>query len=279
MSILEQISSITLQNLKISFSEAGKGESILCLHGNPSNRNIFSNLMKKLDGLNIRLLAPDRPGHNSTDELPWDEKDLWYDTSIYAELIEKKLGNKAWLLGHGYGCLTAIKTAIKYPEKTKGLLLINPTVALDNQKEKISSIPHYAKGAFIGSILGIFLPNQYNDYFGNILKKVYLPEKPEDEYVDSLLQKFTRFENIISYITDKNIQIRIQNELKEEMKKISLSTYALFGANDGFSNVQEQKEILSLIPNIKIETLENKGHYLPYLNPDDCAEFIKKSLK
>ena len=70
MSTLEQTSFITLQDLKLSYSEAGKGEPILCLHGNPSSKSVFSNMMTKLDNLNIKLVALDRPGHNATDEIP-----------------------------------------------------------------------------------------------------------------------------------------------------------------------------------------------------------------
>ena len=97
MSTLEQTSFITLQDLKLSYSEAGKGEPILCLHGNPSSKSVFSNMMTKLDGLNIKLVAIDRPGHNATDEIPNEKNDLWYDTFIYSDFIKAKLNKKTQL--------------------------------------------------------------------------------------------------------------------------------------------------------------------------------------
>ena len=225
MSTLEQTSSINLQDIKLSYSEAGKGEPILCLHGNPSNKNIFSNIMTKLDGTNIKLVALDRPGHNATDELPNENNDLWYDTSIYADFIKAKLNKKAWILGHSYGCLTAVKVAIKHPEQVKGLILINPLIATATPNESTSSIPYFAKGPLTGSILGIWLPMAYPQVLTDLLNQLFQPEKPSEEYAESWLQKFIRFENVVAYQTDRNIQIKIQDELKEEMKKLFLTIF------------------------------------------------------
>ncbi len=278
MSTLEQTSSINLQEIKLSYSEAGKGEPILCLHGNPSNKNIFSNIMTKLDGANIKLFALDRPGHNATDELPNENNDLWYDTSIYADFIKAKLNKKAWILGHSYGCLTAVKVAIKHPEQVKGLILINPLIAPATPNESTSSIPYFAKGPLTGSILGIWLPMAYPQVLTDLLNQLFQPEKPSEEYAESWLQKFIRFENVVAYQTDRNIQIKIQDELKEEMKKLSVKTYALYGAKDGYTDINRQQEVVNLIPGVKSETNESTGHYMPYLNPDICLDFIKKAI-
>lgn len=278
MSTLEQTSSINLQDIKLSYSEAGKGEPILCLHGNPSNKNIFSNIMTKLDGTNIKLVALDRPGHNATDELPNENNDLWYDTSIYADFIKAKLNKKAWILGHSYGCLTAVKVAIKHPEQVKGLILINPLIATATPNESTSSIPYFAKGPLTGSILGIWLPMAYPQVLTDLLNQLFQPEKPSEEYAESWLQKFIRFENVVAYQTDRNIQIKIQDELKEEMKKLSVKTYALYGAKDGYTDINRQQEVVNLIPGVKSETNESTGHYMPYLNPDICLDFIKKAI-
>ncbi len=278
MSTLEQTSSITLQDLKLSYSEAGKGEPILCLHGNPSNKSVFSNMMTKLDGLNIKLVAIDRPGHNATDEIPNEKNDLWYDTFIYSDFIKAKLNKKAWILGHSYGCLTALKIAIKYPERVKGLIFINPLVATATPNESTSSIPYFSKGFLTGSILGLWLPIEYPKVLSDILNKYFQPEKPADDYSELWIQKFIRFENVVAYHIDRNIQINIQNELKEEMKKLSLPTFALYGAKDAYTDINRQQEIVNLIPGVKSETSESSGHYMPYLNPDICLDFIKKSI-
>lgn len=197
MSTLEQTSFITLQDLKLSYSEAGKGEPILCLHGNPSSKSVFSNMMTKLDGLNIKLVALDRPGHNATDEIPNEKNDLWYDTFIYSDFIKAKMNKKAWIVGHSYGCLTALKIAIKYPERVKGLIFINPLVAPATPNESLSSIPHYSKGFLSGSIIGLWLPFEYPKVLSDLLNKFFQPEKPEDEYAELWIQRFIRFENVV----------------------------------------------------------------------------------
>ena len=278
MSIIEQTSSVTLHNIKVSMSEAGKGETILCFHGNPGSKSIFSDMMKSIKGLDLKLIALDRPGHNVSDEFINDQKDLWFDSSFYADFINAKLNKKVWLLGHDYGCLTAIKVAIKHPEVVNGLILLNPYLVPEKPNTSLSKVPDYSKGFLIGSILGISLPINYRPVFEQYLNDLFLPEKPSEDFVELWLPRLLRFENIIAYLSDNNILIQIQDELKEEMKKISVPTYALFGAKDGLTDIEKQRETVSLIPNAVLETSESNGHYMPHLNPDICVDFIKKAI-
>ena len=275
---LEQTSSITLQNTKLSLSDAGKGEPILCLHGNPGSKNTFSELMKKLDGLNIKLMALDRPGHNSSEELLGDKNDLWNDTLVYSELIQNKLGGKAWLLGHSYGCLTALKIAIKHPENVKGIIMINPQIVPDNPKAGCSIIPNLAKGAFLGTIFGVWLPNEYNEIFTERIEKLYSPTVPNDDEKERWVQRFSRFESVIAFLTDNNTQIKIQSELTQEVSNLKTPVYALFGEKDALSNLKAQQDFVATIPGAKSETAAEAGHYMPVLNPDACIDFIKKSI-
>lgn len=277
---LEQTSSIILQNTKISLSEAGKGEPVLCLHGNPGNKNTFSEMMKKLDNTGIKLLALDRPGHNSTEELLGDKSDLWLDVSVYSELIDKKLGGKAWLLGHSYGCLTALKVAVKYPEKVNGIIMINPMIVPNKPKEKCSLIPSIAKGALLGTIFGVWLPNEYEDVFTDFVNKLYSPEKPSADVEELWVQKFSRFESVIAYLTDKNTQIRICSEITKEAENFKKPVSVLFGGKDALYDLQRQKEFFAAaMPGAKLETDEDAGHYMPVLNPETCVGFLKKSIK
>ena len=118
----------------------------------------------------------------------------------------------------------------------------------------------------------------YPQVLTDLLNQLFQPEKPSEEFAESWLQKFIRFENVVAYQTDRNIQIKIQDELKEEMKKISLKTYALYGAKDGYTDISRQQEIVNLIPGVKSETSESSGHYMPHLNPDICLDFIKNAV-
>lgn len=278
MASLEQTSSITLQNTRISYSEAGKGEQVLCLHGNPGCKSIFSELMTKLEGTGIKLLAPDRPGHNSSEELLGDKKDLWHDTSVYSELIDARLGGKSWVMGHSYGCLTALKLAIKHPDKVKGLVLINPYIVPDEPGASCSWIPTLAKGAFMGTIFGVLLPNDYQEIFTQYLKGIFEPEKPTDDYLEKWLQRYTRFESIMAYLNDNNTLIKLEAELREELKKLSLPVYALFGGKDGLYELDRQKEAISLIPNVKTETIDEAGHFIVNNNTDLCIKYLSKSI-
>ncbi|NCB38855.1 MAG: alpha/beta hydrolase [Erysipelotrichia bacterium] len=279
MSFLEQTSAVEIKDTRISLSEAGKGENVLFLHGNPGSRKDFSAIIEKIADAGIKLVAPDRPGHMSSDELIDENNDPWLDAEIYAQLIDQKCGGKAWLLGYSMGAFIACKIAVKYPEKVKGVIMLAPYLMPDNPSEKPSSLPELAKGALLGTILGIILPLLSQTRMQKHIENVFSPLAVPADFLETWLPRYTRFETLMAMMTDKNAMLTTLKEVHEGIKSLECPVVALIGDKDMVCSAEAQKKLIAdTIPGAQIRILQDAGHSIPVTHAENCLVLIKEAI-
>ncbi|MFC9787785.1 alpha/beta fold hydrolase [Rhodococcus sp. NPDC127528] len=107
------------------------GPPVLALHGMTGHGQRWRHLA---DGFlpQVRMLAPDLRGHGrSTWAPPWSI-DSQVDDLV--ELLESEATAPVVLVGHSYGGTIALHLAARAPELVRGLLLLDPAVAIDPTK-------------------------------------------------------------------------------------------------------------------------------------------------
>lgn len=280
MTALEQTTAIEIKETRISFSETGKGEAVLFLHGNPGSRKDFAGIQARADSLACRLIMPDRPGHNGSEELINEANDVWLDIDVYAELIDRRCNGSAWLFGYSMGCHIAARIAMRHPGKVKGIIMTAPYLTPDNPSEKPTSIPDLAKGAVLGTALGLVLPLVSQTKMQQHLEKVFMPTPLADDFRETWLPRYTRFESLMAMMTDKNNMLKTLNEVKEGMKGLKCPVYVIFGEKDAVCSVEKQKQIIAeCIPTAKQQSIPEGGHALPLTHTEDCIRTIKEALQ
>ncbi len=280
MTAIEQTHAVEINETRISYSEIGKGEPVLFLHGTPGSRRDFSAIIEKKSDEKFRFLIPDRPGHMSSDEIIDDTANPWADVEIFAHFIDQKCDGKAWLAGYSMGAYIACKLAIRFPEKVKGILMFAPYIKPDNPNEKPSAIPGLAKGALIGTFLGITMPMLAQNKMQQHIEKAFSPVQPPAEFVETWLPRFTRFETLLAVMTDKNAMLNTLTEVQEKLKEIKCPLHAIFGEKDRICSVENQKNILKEnLPKSHFESVAEGGHAILMTHADECLNFIYKSLE
>lgn len=105
---------------KMSYIDEGDGEVILSCHGICGGYDqAYDTLADKTDM--YRVLAPSRFGYSGTD-MPEDAT-IEMQATAYRELLDYLGIDKAYVLSTSAGAASAIKFALMYPERTKGLIL------------------------------------------------------------------------------------------------------------------------------------------------------------
>lgn len=277
MSFLEQTSSVTINDTRISYFHMGKGQPILCLHGNPGTKQDYSGICAELSNKQFGCYSLDRPGHMNSQELIVDDSDTWADVDTFAEFIEKKCNNKATVVGYSLGSFLALKLALKYPEKVANLVLVAPFIVPDDKKVKISSIPKLSKNFFLGTFFGVLLPHFAQDKMKMHFDNVYHPIEVPDEYYEKYLPRFTRFEAIIATMTDKNTMVEVMTEVHDRLSEIKCPVSVISGMQDKVCSQKNQLELLkSKIADIKVVEIEDAGHAIPFTHAIKIAEIIKE---
>jgi pimeloyl-ACP methyl ester carboxylesterase len=130
------MNTIHYKNINVAFSDTGKGTTVVLLHGFLENKLMWNELVPELS-LKNRVVSIDLLGHGQTDCLSYihtmeDQADM-----VQAVLHELKI-RKAVFVGHSMGGYVALAFAELYPEKIKGLVLMNSTSYADSKERKVN---------------------------------------------------------------------------------------------------------------------------------------------
>lgn len=151
------------KNTLISYSDTGKGTAVILLHGFLENQTMWQDLVLELRQKN-RVITIDLLGHGKTECLGYMQT-MEENAEVVQAVLSKLRIRKAVIVGHSMGGYVALAFAELFPEKMKGLVLLNSTSFEDSPERKINrdrAIKAVKKeyGTFIRlSIANLFSPD------------------------------------------------------------------------------------------------------------------------
>ncbi|WP_088324527.1 alpha/beta fold hydrolase [Polaribacter tangerinus] len=122
------------KNAHISYSDYGKGTAIVLLHGFLENSTMWNVLVPHFSKKN-RVVTLDFLGHGLSDCIGYSHSmELLADTVM--QVLKKLKIRKSIFIGHSMGGYVALAFAEKYPQKVKGICLLNSTSNADSEERK-----------------------------------------------------------------------------------------------------------------------------------------------
>ncbi len=125
---------ILYKNTKISYSDTGKGNAVVLLHGFLENKTMWQDLVPELSKKN-RIITIDLLGHGETECLGYVHS-MEDNAEIVQAILSKLRIRKAIFVGHSMGGYVALAFAELYPEKVRALVLQNSTSKADSEERK-----------------------------------------------------------------------------------------------------------------------------------------------
>lgn len=122
------------KNTQISYTDTGKGAAVVLLHGFLENKTMWDFYVSELSKKN-RIITIDLLGHGETESLGYVQT-MEENADMINEILSKLRIRKAILVGHSMGGYVALAFAELYPEKMKGLVLLNSTSKEDSTERK-----------------------------------------------------------------------------------------------------------------------------------------------
>ncbi|MFD0964403.1 alpha/beta fold hydrolase [Pseudofulvibacter geojedonensis] len=118
----------------VSYTDEGKGNTIVLLHGFLENSTMWDAIKPSLLKRN-RVVCIDLLGHGKTECLGYvHEMDVMAD--VVAEVLQYLKIRRSIFVGHSMGGYVSLAFAEMYPDNVKGLCLLNSTTRADS-KERI----------------------------------------------------------------------------------------------------------------------------------------------
>ena len=126
--------SLTFKNSLISFSDEGKGNAVVLLHGFLENSTMWKDVVPELLKTN-RVITIDLLGHGQTECLGYVHSMEIMAEAVHAVLKSLRL-RKVIVIGHSMGGYVALALAENHPKIIKGLCLMNSTSYADDDERK-----------------------------------------------------------------------------------------------------------------------------------------------
>ncbi|MRX69063.1 Pimeloyl-ACP methyl ester carboxylesterase [Flavobacterium resistens] len=127
---------ILYKNTKISFTDSGKGNAIVLLHGFLENKKMWKEYIELFSEKN-RVITIDLLGHGESDSLGYVHE-MEENANAVNEVLEYLNIEKATILGHSMGGYVGLAFAELFPDKIKKLVLLNSTSKEDSVEKKLN---------------------------------------------------------------------------------------------------------------------------------------------
>ena len=128
--------SITYKAGKIFFSDSGKGQAVILLHGFLEDRSMWKSLSKDLSN-DYRVITIDLPGHGETSGFDSVHSMEEMARSVKAVVDDLDLDHVI-LMGHSMGGYVSLAYSELYAGDVKGLCLLNSTSKADSEEKKVN---------------------------------------------------------------------------------------------------------------------------------------------
>lgn len=148
MAAIQQFANVN--GKRIAYLEAGSGDPIVLLHGNPTSSFLWRNIIPELEGCG-RVIAPDLIGQGDSDKLPASEGPDRYSFEAAFDYLDGLLRNigadqNVTLVIHDWGSGLGFHWARLSPESVKGIAYMEAIVTPVTWEDW----PESARGIFKG---------------------------------------------------------------------------------------------------------------------------------
>ena len=168
---------------RIAYLEAGRGDPIVLLHGNPTSSYLWRNIIPTLEGCG-RVIAPDLIGQGDSEKLPAGNGADRYSFEVAFEYLDgllREIGanNNVTLVIHDWGSGLGFHWARLNPESVKGIAYMEAIV----MPMSWDDWPESARGIFQGfrSPKGEDLVLERNMFVEAVLPSSIIRELADDE--------------------------------------------------------------------------------------------------
>ena len=268
--------------IKMNYIDEGRGDPIVCVHGNPTWSFHFRNLIQGLSTMN-RVIAVDHVGCGYSDK-PSAENYGYrlQDRILDLEGLLDHLGieNNATLVAHDWGGAIGFGVAGRKPERFRNLVAINTAAFPLQEGMSFPPILKPAKG-----MMGEFLIRKWNAFvlgtlsIGVKTRKLSRAEKagykaPYHDYQSRLaVHRFV--EDIPLKVGDPSWQSMV--EVENGLQKLrDLPLLLLWGAKDPVFNTDFLNHWRKLWPSAEVHLWDKAGHLLLDEVPEEILPLIRK---
>lgn len=273
MTITAKHDFVIVDGVKLAFSRVGDGPPAVFIHGIPTNRHLWRNVLPKIAAAGFEAIAFDLLGYGCSDKPTDVDLGIYNQARLIAVALRKLNLRRVLLVGHDIGGGVAQLLALDVPELLSHLVLVD-SIAYDSFPE-----PGIARLRDVvwDSILGAPDFDFRKGLSKGFSKGMVRPERNTGEMVEI-------YERPFHGVDGRKAYLRAARALRTEelslrvgaIERISLPTLVIWGTHDHFQPISNGRRLASAMPNARFEQIEDAGHFSPEDSPDRLTQLILK---
>jgi pimeloyl-ACP methyl ester carboxylesterase len=208
-------------------------------------------LAAALGGLNALLI--DLPGFGVSPEPPaaWGSQE-------YAELVAealRTLDRPQVLVGHSFGGRVAVRLAAQWPELVSGMVL--------------TGVPQLLRGSNAAAPSWRYRMARWGNRHG------FVPESR----MEKLRQRYGSEDYRRANGVMRSVLVRLVNESYEsDLSRITCPVELIWGAKDTAAPLEMAERARALLPNARLEVIDDAGHFAPVSHPDVLRDAVTRLI-
>lgn len=230
----------------MTYVDRGEGETILSIHG------IFGGYDQAFDTCRdmvekYRIIAPSRFGYLGSDIL--GDGTPKEQAKAYVELLNRLGIDKVYVLATSAGGTVAIRFALDYPERTKGLILFCSAMPLPKKADKI--IEYQGPPEMLCNNYGMWLISPFFETVMGITSDTIYHMLPINERSAGV--------KIDASVTNPDMA---RNYDEYSIETLQIPTLILHAKDDKMANYENVIKVVNRFPNCTIKSFEQGGHLM-----------------
>lgn len=273
---------IEVDGLQIAVRRYGSGTPLLALHGFPQTSACWAPLATRLDG--IQIIAPDLPGFGGSDPTP--RADVSTVSKLMVRLLDELGIDRTSVIGHDWGGAIAWGLGLRHADRIDRLIVANsPFRKLDLRHGwhmlffNLPVIPEmlfmFAGGPIVEWL--IERGSARRDAFDRDAMSEYRQAYRGLERQRSAFAYYrTTTRAIIRAKLPGPLRVKHANQ---PSSTIDVPTMLVWGMRDPVLPGHLAEGLERWIPDLRVERLEDVGHFVPEEAPDELAALVTPFLK
>lgn len=279
---------IVTNGIRMHYVTQGEGPLIVLLHGFPEFWFCWHNQIGFLADLGYTVVAPDLRGYNDTDK-PRSGYDMPTLLKDVEGLIQGLGREKAIIVGHDWGGAIAWVFAMRYPQMTERLIILNAPHPWALQRE-LRMLKQLRKSWYVFAFQIPWLPEALlsNNHAAMVARLIYKSAVQKSAFPPYILQRYQVAMSKTGAMTAALNYYRTTARIggygsggtgAQSKATINAPTLLIWGEQDVALGIGLTQGLEQWVPNIKIRRIPDSGHWVQEEKPDEVNAFIADFLR
>jgi pimeloyl-ACP methyl ester carboxylesterase len=250
--------------------------TVLMVHGFRGDHHGLELMARALPG--FRVLIPDLPGFGESAPFTQGRHDVaGYVRFVRDFAAAAGLGPQTLLLGHSFGSIIAARVVAAAPPAFRALVLVNPISepALKGPKAVASRLAesYYLLAAKLPARAGLWLLRQPAIVRAMSLMMAKTKDPALRRFIhdqhDRYFSAFASREVVL-----EAFQASISDDVGQVAGRLAVPVLLIAGVKDDLGSVASQRRLAGLVPQARLEFIEDVGHLIHYEAPAAAAGLV-----